>query len=453
MAAHQQLRGSQFLQLPLLEWLLYLYTVTSPFFIFAVVTTRDTVSFWVVVLMTLLVLCETVRRGGQFVVDRTLLYLGFLLGAYGLVTLALYLEGPSLTVLGRGQVERALTVDLRLLFVVVAYAVFLQCLAGAREEVFRRILRIQLGLGAVLAAFGILQYVMFAAFDSTTLAAIKPSNEAFALRSFLLKVGRERVFRSMSVFSEPSFFGFFLIPLFVKTLAAWFLRVEIWPPWVLRGLALLFGIAILTNFSLTAIVACAILGMIVLAVAVWKVPRIAVSVFLVAVLFVSLASLTPAGAAVVERVGQVAAFRDLSTLDRLLRAYTGFLVFLEHPLAGVGPGGYAFWYPQMGGLDRSVMVTPLNIWVSFLTDVGVLGAIPFLAFIVAVLRRGLRARTTKPLAAVFLWSTVSYLVLLTTLDFWFLEVVWFEFALLVTLCSPLRGQVELLGTEPATASA
>jgi hypothetical protein len=65
--------------------------------------------------------------------------------------------------------------------------------------------------------------------------------------------------------------------------------------------------------------------------------------------------------------------------------------------------------------------------------VGIIGFLPLLFFLWNVLRRGIRYSSSNALVPVYLWSVVSYLVLLTTLDFWFLEMFWFEVAILLTL--------------------
>jgi O-antigen ligase len=152
---------------------------------------------------------------------------------------------------------------------------------------------------------------------------------------------------------------------------------------------------------------------------------------------------TPLGSMVAERLTQIFELSDLSTLDRLFRAATGFMVFLENPLFGVGPGGYAFLYPRLGGIQFNIMATPLNVWLSFLTDVGIPGFLCLCWFLWGLLRRSFRHIRTDSLVAVYFWSSVSYLVLLTSSDNWFTEMFWFELAmLLVTSQGVLALKVE-----------
>lgn len=418
--------------LPLLDWLIYLFAIVYPFFVFAVFFTRDTLSTWVVLLLALIVVLEAVRTG-RIVVHRSFLYLGALLLMYAVATVTIVLTEPRMAVLGRTPLERALAVDLRLFQVAVSFVVFVQVLAGAPRAVISRVLGIQMAVGATLALFGIAQYALFTMFGSDVLAGIRPTNEAFALRSYLMRIGGTKVFRSMSVFSEPSFFGFFLIPLAVKASVLWYRGSILVSRPVHIALLAIFGLAILSNFSFTAILSTAFLALLAVIVLGRRSPRRMVTVLVVIALFAFLLVISPAGGAIVERVANITAFRDVSTLDRLVRVYTSVTVFLEHPWIGVGPGGYAFWYPRMGGLDETVMATPLNIWLSFLTDVGVIGFVPFLLFLVSILSGARWAARRDPLTAAFFWSAVSYLILMTTLDFWFLEMVWFELAILLTL--------------------
>jgi O-antigen ligase len=419
--------------LQLKDWLLYLYATVAPLYSFAIFFGRDTPGLWVIVLMVFLLIYEFVRSGGSFIFDRSFLYLLLLLAVYAAMTLHIFMEEPGGSLLGRTPLQRAVAIDLRLLNVVVAFIVFVHFLADAPMRVFENVLRIQLIVGAILGLFGVLQYVMFVFFHSTALTAIEPTNEAFALRSNIFTLARAQVFRAPAIFSEPSFFGFFLIPVTVKAVVAWGQQSFVGSRFLHGILIAIFMFAIIANFSLTAVLS--IFGMLVI-LAVFLIrrsPRKALALLLLVVIFAGVVSVSPIGTAMLERAEQVFALRDLSLLDRMLRVYTGTLVFLDHPFSGVGPGGYAFWYPRMGGIDQNLMATPLNVWISFLTDVGIIGILPLLFFLWNVLRRGIQYSGRNILVPVYLWSVVSYLVLMTTLDFWFLELFWFEVAILLAL--------------------
>jgi O-antigen ligase len=84
-------------------------------------------------------------------------------------------------------------------------------------------------------------------------------------------------------------------------------------------------------------------------------------------------------------------------------------------------------------MDPTLMAAPLNVWLHFLTDVGIVGFIPFIVFLGMILRSAFKASKQEPLIGVYLWSIIAYLILLTTLDFWFLEMLWFEIAVLLCI--------------------
>ena len=90
---------------------------------------------------------------------------------------------------------------------------------------------------------------------------------------------------------------------------------------------------------------------------------------------------------------------------------------------------------MFGQLVFGGLASPLNVWISFLTDAGIIGLIPFVLFLVNVLRRSARAIWRHPLVKVYLWGVFSLLILLTTLDAWYWETLWFELAVLIGLTS------------------
>jgi O-antigen ligase len=148
---------------------------------------------------------------------------------------------------------------------------------------------------------------------------------------------------------------------------------------------------------------------------------------------VAAVAITPFSSLLVERIFHLFELRDLSMLERALRAYTGVEVFLDNAWVGVGPGGFAFLYPRSRQIIFGILTTPLNTWLYFLTDVGIIGCIPLVVFIVNIVRRTTRAARTDPLASIYLWSLVAFAVLLSTIDYWYLEIIWFELAMVLAI--------------------
>jgi len=420
-------------RVPLGSWLLYLFTVAYPFFMFAVLFTRDSIPFWVTILIILFVGVRIISLQGSFWLDRSFVYLILFLMAYVIGTLVIHLSDLSYTWLGRTPLERAVTTTLRLLYVVCAYFAFVSLLTGAEERVFANILKLQLYGGALFALFGIVQYISVDVFHSSLLTGFEPTNETYVLRSSIMRIGTERVFRASSIFSEPAWFGFFLTPLVVKCFVAWFKGFIIGNRILHISLMVVFAAAVLANFSLTALLGTAAVVVVAIIRLAQKSPRKTFVLLLVTAAASAALLMSPLGPPLLGRFARIAEFRDASTIDRLVRAVTAVKVVLLYPWFGVGPGGFAFFYPRLGGLDWAVMATPLNIWLSILTDVGIVGSIPFLLFLVNILRRSARVGRNHPLVSVYLWSVLTFLILLSTLDNWFGEMLWFELAILLTL--------------------
>ncbi len=415
------------------EWLLYAYSVVYPLFVFSVVTSRDSPSLWIVVLMLLVVIVDVFQTGGRIWTDRSFGILFAFLATYIVSTLIIFDTAPANTWLGRNPLDRAIATDLRLFNVILAFIAFVHFLADAPERVFQRVFRIQIYVGVAIAVFGILQYLAFNLFGSIALSGIEPTNESYKLRGSFLKLGAQRLFRASSIFNEPSYFGFLLVPLLVKALVAWREGLLIGSHTQHRSILIILVIAVIANFSFTAILSLVLLSIPIIVVSFRRSPRVVVLALAVGAIIVALLAISPLGPAVAERLNRVFEVRDASTIDRLVRVVTSTTVFVNNPLFGVGPGGYAFWYPRLGGLDISVMASPLNVWLCILTDVGIFGVLLFIFFLYSIFKRAMKYRNNHALITIYLWSAIAYLVLLTSLDFWFLDMFWFELAMLLTL--------------------
>ena len=418
--------------LPLKEWMIYLYLLGSPFYMFALLSTRDWPGLWIVGMMFLLFTMQFFHSGLRLWLDSSCTSLLFFLAAYVVGTLLVVLSDHSMTLLGRSPDERAITTLIRIFYVVVVYGLFVNFLADADGKTLKRIFTAQILIGGVIALFGIAQYITATVFSWGGLIGIEGTNLTFKMGSSFFGFGRSRVFRSAAIFSEPSAFGFFLVPLFIKVVISFLENVFIVNRRFHLALVGVFVLAILFNLSLTAILSSTIL-LLVLFGTTFGGSRILLWAIVFAAFSLVVILLTPVGALLLGRIDRVVQLGDVSTLDRLFRVYVGLLAVLQSPLMGVGPGFYAFLYPIHGGVDRMILATPLNIWLSFLTDVGILGIIPFLLFLKNVLGRAKRRVDHNPLVRAYLWSTVSFLLLLSTLDLWYLEVFWFDVAMLVVL--------------------
>ena len=416
--------------------MIYVYLLVSPFYMFALVTTRDWPALWVVGFMLLLFVVQFFHSGFRFWLDTSCYSLLFFLAAYVMGTLVVLFADHSMTLLGRSPHERALTTLIRVTYIVVVFGLFVNFLADAYSKTLRRICVVQIAIGIAIALFGIAQYITATFFSWGGLISIEGTNETFKMGSSFFGLGQSRFYRAASIFSEPSAFGFFLVPLFIKVVISFLQNVIIVNKRVHLTLLGIFILAILFNLSLTAVLSTAILMLILLGTT-FGGSRVFLWITVFTLFCVGFLLLTPMGALLMDRLARIFQFSDVSTLDRLFRVYVGLLALLSSPLIGVGPGFYSFLYPIHGGVDRFVMATPLNVWVTFLTDVGILGIIPFLFFLKSVLGRARKKINHNPLVRVYLWSTVSFLFLLSTADLWYLEVFWFDAAMLVVLSNGL----------------
>lgn len=410
---------------------------------FAVVANRDWPALWVVGLMGAFLIVEVLRTDGQLWFDRSFVYIWLFLAVYILSTIVVIFSEPTMSWLGRDPVERAMTTLTRLIYVIFAYMIFVNFMAGASERSFNRLFGVQMSVGLLVALFGIVQYITTVFLGSSALVHIEPTNESYRLYSSYAGYGSQRFYRASAFFAEPSAFGFFLVPYLIKAVVARAQGHLLGGKGVHAMIIAAFVVAIIFNLSMTAIISTAILitvyGLYALRGSrhLWKFA--ALFVLVVAVVVV-----TPAGSVAIDRLDRVFGLRDVSTLDRLFRVFVGLKMFVENILIGVGPGGFAFQYPLFGKLAIGGLATPLNVWVTFLTDAGILGLIPFVMFLVNVFRRGGRVSAKHPLVKVYIWGVISLLVLLTTLDAWYWEILWFEIAVLVSLAnSPfLKNEAE-----------
>ncbi len=416
------------------EIILFVFLAATPFYMFSVVAGRDWPALWVILALALFVAGEIIANGGWFWLDRSFFPLWLFVGVYVVAMLLITFQDSAVILLGRTPADRAIAITTRIVLVAAAYSLFVHVLAGLSPDALRRMFVAEMTVGVLIAAFGILQYVSYMVFGSRTLIELEPTSETYRLYSSFIGHGSDRTFRSASVFNEPSVFGFFLAPLLVKAVVARARGVLIGSVVIHNSILVILLVAVLVNLSMTSTLAVAVMMSLFLTGTLRRRGQFLpfVGGVLAALLLVAV---TPLGALIVERIVRIFDLRDLSTLDRLFRAYSGLQVFWDNPWFGVGPGGFAFLHPRYGQLLFGGLASPLNTWLFWLTDVGVLGCIPIVVFLVHVVRRGKRVSPAEPLAGVYLWSLGTYAVLLSTIDSWYLETIWFQLAMVVAIAN------------------
>src|SRR3990172_3800054 len=166
---------------PLKEWMIYLYLLVSPFYMFALVTTRDWPALWIVGLMLMLIVAQFFHSGFRLWLDSSSYALLFFLAAYVVGTLLVVLSDHSISLLGRSPEERAVTTLIRVFYVVVVYGLFVNFLADADGKTLKRIFTAQILIGGVIALFGIAQYITATVFSWGGLIGIEGTNLTFKM--------------------------------------------------------------------------------------------------------------------------------------------------------------------------------------------------------------------------------------------------------------------------------
>ena len=243
---------------PFAAGLLYAYAVVYPFFMFSVLFSRDSIPFWVVVAMTGFVLLTVATRLGKLWVDASMWPLLGLIVVYLCSTTFLVASDAGLRWLGRTQLDRAVAVDLRLVEVVIAYVVFVNLMAVVSRRQLENVLRIQMWGGCLIAAYGVGQFVTATIFGSSLLPIIPPTNDAYSARGTMMLVGHETVYRATSIFSEPAYFAFFLVPPVTKVIMMWFGAMRLMSRRSLIIVTVVLVSALACNFSMTGILSMAL---------------------------------------------------------------------------------------------------------------------------------------------------------------------------------------------------
>jgi putative inorganic carbon (HCO3(-)) transporter len=203
-----------------------------------------------------------------------------------------------------------------------------------------------------------------------------------------------------AVYTDSNYVAMYLEP--PVALAAGLVLFATVPRWRKLGIAWLAitGLALLLSFSKGAWLALCVVGFVsVLTVAGLRV-RIALLAAIVAV------------ALVISRVPLIA--ERLSTtpdaINGRMQIFTAAILTLrEHPLFGLGIGGYSFKFNHV-----SPEPYPHDIWLTFWVEIGVLGVIAFALILFGLLVRGWRAwPRVQGFERAALWGVLGALVLWT----------------------------------------
>lgn len=122
--------------------------------------------------------------------------------------------------------------------------------------------------------------------------------------------------------------------------------------------------------------------------------RFTLRIWLVAVAFIVFVDVVTGGAlrdTVSRTIG------DWVIEQRIFLQLAGLMMFLDHPILGVGPGGYADNLDRYGAQLPQLtdyLATPHNTYIQFAAETGLVGLLAYIAFLVVVLRVAVRAART-----------------------------------------------------------
>jgi O-antigen ligase len=238
-------------------------------------------------------------------------------------------------------------------------------------------------------------------------------------------------------FAEGNYFGLYLV---LSTAVALYAGR--------RGLALILSATALTTFSTVNVLGLVILWTLVLVRPAHRNVRISRKVLYGVVALLVIAAV---GAALVATgylqnvvLGKLSGQDVGSRLERLNQALTGLQMFWAHPIAGVGLSQYGYYYDRYQFVSVALPIDPVlakhianNVYIELLAELGVVGLLLFVAFLIQIWRQTKAARL-RPLR----YGLVSLLLALNAFPTVSVMFLWAFFGFIVGVSSRHAGAVE-----------
>lgn len=280
---------------------------------------------------------------------------------------------------------------------------------------------------------------------STWLEQLTSSNPSIASGSAELYLGDRFVGipRMRGPFPEPLHFGSYLVAVVPITLAAAVASRGAARVWrlVLAALGLL---CLVLTFSRGAWAGgAAVAGLVVLAMITGRLPApdrrllVGALVTVVVVGVVAWPLLTGVGwdevpGIVAQRVAQSGAGHDMSNLTRFWSWGVAWDLFRDHPIHGVGFGGFGFWYferaPEGAGAAHFGWPVSNSLPLQLLAETGLVGLLLWLGCLAPALRRLVPAGERPPVAGMVAACAIAGVVVhLLTFSQWDLPHLWMLF--------------------------
>lgn len=229
--------------------------------------------------------------------------------------------------------------------------------------------------------------------------------------SWLVNIGGKTFLRATSLFPDPHMFSFFLglvIPLAFGLLFYCKKHKR-----ALHVIPLLITFGLLLTAQLLTFSRGGYLGLFValplVVLLLWRTFTLKIKVFVVVFVLVSLVMILTLGAPVADRVGSIFNFKEPSNLGRLLIWRQALDIFRDHPLLGVGIGGYSEFVDPTASYRAPIYAH--NTYLDIAVEMGVFALIAWLGiFLVALngLWKALKKKELRILSAGLIGSLVWF---------------------------------------------
>jgi hypothetical protein len=352
-----------------------------------------------------------------------------------------YVDEPSLRYDRGPFVSHNVTQVVNLGLMVVQYALFVCALRAISFPQLQRVVGLFIAVGVVASAYSL--YQIGTVFYGWPFGDVFRTSTLYR-RAFTLDIegydGWIRFPRAYGVAPEPSMWGAYLVIVLGFVMGRLTRRVTSCDLLT----AAFVGGGILVTFSRSAWLSAAIvLALWALLMIARRIPRVALWAMLPAIIVWTVLP------AIMFSEQSAPVLHDLSTLDRISAQMTGFNMFVDHPVLGVGFGSFPFvmnrYLVQISGYDRVRFITVFSFFLLVLLSTGVVGATVFVTYLASVLRRLDTAFRLRAFGSTVGVRAGSALAAVAALAFWLntpaynVTYVWFCFAVAAVLPAHLAA--------------
>ncbi len=287
-------------------------------------------------------------------------------------------------------------------------------------EAVKAVVRVLVFSGLGLAIIGLVQffsqfflgikpvYQFWARFVAPIFLGKTFTTAILANPSWLVNIGGKTFLRATSLFPDPHMFSFFL-GLIIPLAFGFLFYCKKHKGLFIVSLCLLIATQLLT-FSRGGYLGLFVaLPLVVLLL--WRTFTLKIKVFVVVFVLVSLVMILTLGTPIADRVGSIFNFKEPSNLGRLLIWRQALDVFRDHPLLGVGVGGYSEFVDPTA--SYRVPIYAHNTYLDIAVEMGIFALIAWLGIFLVTLKglwRTLKRKELRIVSAGLIGSLVWFSV-------------------------------------------